>query len=382
MPTASYSCATSLLFTDGPLHLERKMIFTNLFTKEAMAYYELKLLEPTIDDVMAEVKTARGPDGLARTDMVPLMRIMLHRISARLAGVDGVNTPERTEKFRQLVKKLAEAVDAHWTTKDRQELVGEGIAAFKTLIDEYLKPSLERRRDLASRFKAGEVKKEDLPRDALMMICLQGDDTRLVDSDYDAYVWREAAFFLVAGTGTSTTTLPFAPVHIDAWIKAHPEDTDKLNDTNFLRRCVGETLRLHQTAPVRFRVAAKDVVLSTGRKVAAGEKLALMNTTANREVDLFGPDAGEFKPYREIPAGLLPWGMTFGGGAHMCCGRSLVTGLQNRSDEKTGTEGTLVKILKRLYSVGMELDPTRPPSLVATSHLQAYESVPIILRKL
>jgi hypothetical protein len=60
----------------------------------------------------------------------------------------------------------------------------------------------------------------------------------------------------------------------------------------------------------------------------------------------------------------------------------LVTGLFARTDEKHGTEGTLVKILKMLHSYGVDLDPENPPKRTSTSYHDAYESVPIILHKL
>ena len=79
---------------------------------------------------------------------------------------------------------------------------------------------------------------------------------------------------------------------------------------------------------------------------------------------------------------MQPWGLTFGAGAHNCLGRSLVTGLFNKPDETTGTEGTIVKMLKVLYAHGIELDPNDPPKRTAVTHHDAYGSMPIILRKL
>lgn len=371
----------TLLFTDGPAHLKRKMVFARIFSAEAMMYYELRLLDPTIEEVLDELRARRGPDGVTRADFVPLVRAMTYRISARIGGLDGIDTPERTEEYRDLLVKLHEASTAHWTAKDKPRLLQEGQEVMRVMVDRYMRPSLERRRELVREHRAGKLAQEDLPRDALTMICLAGDDLREGDTEYDAYVWREVGFFLVAGSGTTAQTLPFVPVHIHEWTRTHPEDAPKIRDAEFLRKCFGESMRLHQTAPVRFRVATKDLELSTGRRVAQGETVALVAPSANRESAIFGADALEFNPCRELPKGVQPWGMTFGTGPHMCCGRSLVTGLQNKPGEE-GTEGTAVKILKKLYGYGMELDPDSPPRRNTYSYHDHYETVPVILRGL
>jgi cytochrome P450 len=371
----------SLLMTDGDEHLERKKRFSPLFSKEAMAYYEDHLLQPVIDEVMAELSVKRDEDGLVRGDFVPLIRMMLHRIGARVVGLDGVDTPARTERYRALISKLGEAATAQWTTRNLPELVQEGTDHMKMLVDEFLRPARDRRRDLVRRFNAGELTKDELPRDLLTAICLYGDDVRPGETEYDAYVWRECLFFSLGATQTTTHTLPHVIIHITEWLRDHPEDAEKVRDPEFLRLAVAESLRLHQTAPIKFRIASKDVTLSTGRKITEGEMVALFAPPANQDEALFGPDAKSFNLYRETPPGMLPWGLTFGAGAHMCLGRSLVTGLQGRRGE-VGTEGTMVKILKVLYAYGVELDPDRRPRRTTVSYHDAYSTVPIILRKL
>jgi cytochrome P450 len=371
----------SLVMIDGKEHLERKKLFSTLFSRGAMVHYETQLLEPVISRVMAELSAHRGADGLARTDLVPMVRIMLHRISAKVVGVDGVDTPERTERFRVMIASLSDAAAGQWAVGDRDELMKEGLAARKVLIDEFLRPSLEHRRALVRQFKAGDLQQGDLPKDVLTLICLHDKDGP-GDPDHDAYVWRECTLFISASTQTTTHSLPHIVWHISRWIEAHPEDARKVNDAAFLRLAVGESLRLHQTAPVKTRIAARDVTLSTGRTIEKGRKVALFAPDANREPALYGQDATEFNPYREIPVGVQPWGLTFGAGAHNCLGRSLVTGMFNKPDETTGTEGTIVKMLKVLYAHGLELDPNDPPKRTAVSYHDAYASMPIILRKL
>jgi len=372
--------AGSLLLIEGHEHMARRQLFSSLVSRNAMYYYETEALAPVVAQVMDEQRAkGKGPDGLVRMDLAPLIRTMLHRITAKVTGVDEVDTPEKTERFRNLVEKLGEAVTVEWSMRDHAEVVREGLAVRKLLIDEFLQPSLDRRRELGRKLNAGEIKKEDLPTDLLMTLVLTGDDKRVGDEDY---IWRECALFLVASSQTTTHTLPHVIVHLTEWFKTHPEDAAKCTDTSFLRIAALESLRLHQPAPTLLRIALNDVTLASGRKIAKDERVALFFTPANRETAVFGPDANEFNPYRVAPPRLSPWGLTFGSGVHMCIGRQLVTGMFNRADDKSGTEGVMIRILRTLYEAGAEMDPERPPKRMAASHHDAYESFPLILRKL
>ena len=58
--------------------------FASLMSRQAIAYYELQLVEPVIQQSIAEMDTKRGPDGLVRADIVPLIYSVLTRISAKV----------------------------------------------------------------------------------------------------------------------------------------------------------------------------------------------------------------------------------------------------------------------------------------------------------
>jgi len=368
----------SLVMLDGDEHHERKRRFSALFTKNAIIHYETQLMEPVIRQALSELGVAGKDAGLVRADLVPLVRIMLHRISATVTGIDGVETPEETERFRLLIEKLAEAAAGQWTLKDRDALMKEGLEARHELIERFLRSSLVRRRELVRRFRTGEIRESDLPMDILTLICLHG-DSGSVDPDEDAYVWRECTLFMTAATQTTSHQLPHVVQHISDWIAAHPEDAHKVTDPAFLRLAVNESLRLHQTAPVKTRIAARTVTLKSGRVIPEGEMVALFAPNANLEPEIYGPDAARFNPYREVPKGAQPWGLTFGAGAHSCLGKNLVTGLFNRADTKTGAEGTMVKILTILYTNGLRLDPQDPPQRVTSSFHDAFARMPILL---
>lgn len=369
----------TLIYAEGPRHLQLKRLFQDLMSREAMAYYEVKLLGPIIRETLDDLRRSQSSNSVIRADFVTLVQTILHKISAGVTGVDGVDTPERTARFRDLITSLGNATAGQFATGDKDAIIEEGKAVLHALVDEFLQSSLDRRIDLAKSWHDGRITKEELPRDALMTLCLEGDLYRPDDAKRVPYIWRQASLFLTASVQTTTHTIPHVLVHLDEWVKEHPDDRAKLTDAEFLHLAVGESLRLHQTSPVKFRVAARDVELSTGRKVEEGEMVALFAPTANLDPALFGEDSRYFNPYRERPSGVQPWGLTFGVGRHMCLGRNLVIGLWGKGDEKFGTEGEMVRILSAVFAMGCELDPERPPVRNTASYHDTYESVPIIL---
>jgi cytochrome P450 len=370
----------TLIFAEGKRHLQLKRLFQDLVSREAMAYYEHRLLGPIINGLMSELLHGQPAGQVVKADLIPLIQAMLNRISAGVTGVDGVDTAERSNRFQDLITRLGFATAGQFAKGDKDKVVAEGKAVLQCLVDEFLQSSLDRRKALAADFHAGRITKAELPRDALMTLCLEGDTYRPDDDERVPYIWRQASIFLIAAVQTTTHTFPHVVVHIEEWLEENPQDREKLLDSGFLHACVGEALRLHQTAPVKFRVAEKDVTLSNGRKVADGEMVVLFAPTANLEEGVFGANARYFNPHREYPKGVQPWGMTFGAGRHMCIGRNLVIGLWGKGDAEFGTEGEMVRILRALYEHKCRLDPDSPPVYTTASSHDTFESVPILLQ--
>jgi cytochrome P450 len=306
-----------------------------------------------------------------------MVRSMLYRIAATTTGIDGVDTPERTERFRHFIERLGESATVEWSTRDHDEVIREGLAVRDEFVEEFLRPAQERRRALIARVQRGELAREELPTDLVTLLELHWDE------QWDeALVWRETCLFLVASTQTTSHALPHVIVHLTDWVREHPHDAAKVTDPEFLKAASFESLRLHQPAPTLLRIAAREVTLASGRRIPAGERVALFFTPANREHAVFGADPGEFNLTRELPPGQRPWGLTFGSGVHVCIGRPLVTGLSPRIDAESGTLGILVRILKAFYDAGVELDPDDPPERNAASHHDSYQRFPVIFRAL
>lgn len=82
---------------------------------------------------------------------------------------------------------------------------------------------------------------------------------------------------------------------------------------------VDECLRVDNPFVANRRVAARDVTVA-GTTIAAGERVLLHWTAANRDAEAFGPDADAFDPSGHAADNLV-WGV----GRHVCPGRPLAT---------------------------------------------------------
>jgi len=66
----------------------------------------------------------------------------------------------------------------------------------------------------------------------------------------------------------------------------------------FLEACIMETLRLYPSVPLDSKNALEDDTLPDGTFVPAGVECAYSPYCFGRSVDIWGADAGEFKPER------------------------------------------------------------------------------------
>lgn len=366
----------SLLTIDHDRHFERRRLEAPLFRKAALEYYEREELLPLIDQALAEAAAKRSPDGVVRADLCDLLRAMLARISAVTTGIDGVDTRERADAFRTYIEQLGTGATVEWSTEDHDEVIRRILAVRDDFVRDFYAASVERRRELIERFRAGEIGEDDLPNDLLTLMYLHWND----DWD-DELPLREAALYLVASTQTTTHAVPHLIMHLSEWFADHPEDRAKTSDREFLKQAAHEALRLHLPSPALLRIAERDVTLSDGTTIVEGERVACLFTPANRDRLVFGETARAFDPYRETPD-VKPWGFAFGGGEHTCIGRTLVTGLSARTDNDEGTDGTIVNIAAALYAAGVEIDPDDPPTYTELSFHDAYGRFPVVLHNL
>jgi len=361
----------TILLIDGEAHFERRRMESELFDRSALQYYEGHSLRPVIDRLMSDIR----PDvrGTAHADLVDITRTALYRISANVTGIDGIDEFESTQTFVEWVNLLGEAATVQWSTRPKDVVIAEGLEIRKQFFDRFLGPSIERRRALVADLAAGRVSKADLPRDVLMTLLTKTNGT----FDPDMLV-REATLYLIASTRTTLHAVPHTFHHLNKWAQDNGRSAESLADTNLLRAASSEALRLHPPSPALVRQAIQDVTLQSGRSFTTGQFVGLLFGPGNKDTSVFGADALEFNPFRALPERVKGWGLSFGGGEHLCIGRSLVTGLASPKPQET-TNGTIVSILSRLYERGARPDAASEPQRIATSIYDAYVTYPIVL---
>src|SRR5690606_15609251 len=101
-------------------------------------------------------------------------------------------------------------------------------------------------------------------------------------------ILREVAFYLQAGSHSTSDAFTHAADEIFAWRDAHPDRAHLLDDDVFVQRCVHETFRLHPASPVATRRALEDVELRDGRVIPAHAPVTLDLRAANRDPEVFG----------------------------------------------------------------------------------------------
>jgi cytochrome P450 len=358
----------TLTLLDGEAHLQRRRLLGRLFSTEAMLAYRHQYLTPVIERTLAELaRLERGADGAVHANLVPLVQRCLYRVGAAITGIDGLESPERADRFIELVRSIASGCTVDWSREDPTEVLRRAFEARDELERTLFRPSCERRRELLAAAQRGDSAGA-VPNDIITLMLSHWEP-----SWDDELPLREVSVFLVGSTQTTAGALVLLMLRLEDWFARHPEQRALLaSDPDFLRRAAFESLRMTVAAPARIRTATEDVTLSSGRRIAAGERVALLFLPANQDPSRFGEDAAEFNPWRET-RDVKAWGHAFGGGAHACLGRPMVTGI--RADEDT--EGTLEAISRMLYDAGMELDGSDLAVPDDGTWYSTYVSVPV-----
>lgn len=362
----------SILLVDGAEHHQRRKMEAALFTKSAMLHYERVSLVPTITEVLERELDGVPDHEVAVVDVVPLIRDMLHRISAGVTGLDGVDTPERVEAFRRQTELLHFGSTAE-VALDPETALADARAAREDFVNDFFAPSLERRRDLHRRRVAGE--EVESPVDLLSLLVSH-------DLDREDWVLSEAVLYVIAAITTTTHAVPHVIGHLTEWMGDDDARRARCDDPQFLRSAIAESLRLHTPNPLLLRrVETATTLESTGRHLAEGEIVVLRFSVANRDPAVFGADSDSFDPDREVAGrGLKGWGHSFGGGAHTCIGRPLVIGVPSRRDPAQETDGTMSHILRELFRRDVRPDPELGFERNTTSQHDMYPKYHVRLR--
>jgi cytochrome P450 len=345
----------ALVNLHGTEHRTRRGAEAMMFRKDIFLDYERNVLPQTMAETFAPFLAA------GKADLVDLGYRVMVNLTVDFTGID---RPERTvDETGELLRLLREFSLAPALGQSRPEDIEpkrQRIAAAISDFDaNFLAPSITRRRELVARWRAGELEREELPRDVLTALLINEDKVTLTPQEWV----QEGIFFMLAGAHTTIHSLSHAVHELLQWLDSHPEDRSRLReDPFFIQQCVYESVRLHPSSPVAKRRALCPVRLADDVELAPGDEIVVDLRQANHDEQRFGGDATEFNPHRAV-SGTFRYGLSMGDGMHACLGRHLAVGV----DPKPGTlpemhqYGVVPLIVKGLLEAGVQRDPDDQP---------------------
>jgi cytochrome P450 len=364
--------ADVLVNLHGDEHRARRRLENRLFRRDSQSLYELDLFPPIVADTLAGHIASGG------AELVGLSHQMMMNLAALTSGVDRpIGTPEETFRLYSYLMLFIEGATLAHYTGDREAKRAEVAAALAAFDLEFLQPSIRRRHEAILSYGRGEIDEGELPRDVLTVLLRNRDELALPDD----VVLRETCFYLLAGAHTSATAFVRTLDAIFAMDTTAPEDAERArHDLDFLQRCVHETIRLQPSSPVAMRWALEEVELSSGRRIAPGDRVVIDLMSANRDVAAFGDSANLHDPHRRFAAGVAPWGLSFGLGMHACIGQELAAGTDaiGEVDAQDRLHGLVPVAVQAVLAAGARPDPARPARRDPASERGYWASYPVV----
>jgi cytochrome P450 len=269
----------NLIFTDPPRHRQLRKLINTGFTRRQVAILEPKVREivyGVLEDIRSE-STVEFAEALA----APLPTRMI----AELLGAP----PDDWEKFRRWSDACTGNADPE-IELDSIVAIGELFEYFQQLI---VARRTEPRDDMLSVLSTAEV-----------------DGARLTDED----LLNFAFLLLVAGNETTRNLIALGTL---ALIE-HPDTCAQLvKDPTLIPGAVEEMLRWCSPVTHMARTAIVDVEIR-GQRIREGDTVVMLYGSANRDEEIFGADADEFKIGRHPNPHIA-----FGCGEHSCVGAQL-----------------------------------------------------------
>lgn len=363
-----------LVTLHGQEHRDRRVLEMRVFRRNFFRYYEHEVIPSVFDEVVQPFLDA------GRADVVDLgYRVMVY-LAVAFAGIDlQTRTRDEFDDLVTMLRVFGTAATLGQSKLDRETEKKKIAATLEEFDERFFTPSVERRQELIKRFEAGEIDEDELPMDVLTVL-LRNEDKLDLDRDM---VLRETGFYFLAGAHTSVHSLGHVMHHLLTWCEEHPEDRQRLiDDSALIQRFVHESFRLHPSSPVSMRSALSDMEFLSGDKARAGDTIIINLQQANRDTRVFGEDAAEFNPYRQIPKGITETGITFGIGVHSCLGKNLAAGTLPKPGETVDPErrqlGTVAWVAQALLRCGAVRDPDRPGHIDPTITRETWSDYPIL----
>ena len=361
-----------LINLHGDEHRQRRRLENRLFRRDTFFSYEREVFPDIIEE------TVRPYLDEGKAELVDFGHQLMMNLAAATAGVDRPEgTAEETFRLYAYMLDFIEAATLSFYTGDKDAKIQEIQESLEAFDAEFLEDGITRRKALLRDFEAGEILEEDLPKDILMVL-LRNQDKIPMDR---ASIRREIAFLLLAGGHTSATAFNRVIHNIFKWIEDHPEDISRAyNDRLFLQRSTHETIRLQPSSPIAARWALEDITLKSGIEIKEGDRVVIDLEAVNRDKELFGDDAEDFNPDRELQDGVNPWGLSFGQGTHACIGQDLAVGLAFSPAKSIEDHlfGLVPVAIQTMFLNGCRPDPENPPEMDDSTTRPYFGKYPVI----
>ena len=269
----------NLIFTDPPRHRQLRKLINTGFTRR-----RVQVLEPKIRAIVYGLLEDVAPGGgleFAEGIAAPLPTRMI----AELLGAP----PDDWEQFRRWSDACTGVADP--------EIELDSFAAIGELYEYFIQLIAARRKhaedDILSVLSGAEIEGE-----------------KLTDED----LLNFAFLLLVAGNETTRNLIALGTL---ALIE-HPDQCKRLvDDPSLIPGAVEEMLRWTTPVTHMARTATADVEIR-GQRIKAGDTVVMLYGSANRDEEIFGSDAEEFKIDRHPNPHIA-----FGCGEHSCIGSQL-----------------------------------------------------------
>lgn len=356
----------------GDAHVARRRLENRLFRLDTFAWYERERIPAAVDAALAAAVAA------GRGDLLALARRTMLTLSVEVAGVRPPADDATFARFTALLEDMARAATVAHATGDKAALVARGDAALAAFATDWFEPAVADRRARLDAVARGDAAEDDLPRDVLTTLLRNQDRLDLPP----ATLLREVAYFPWVGAHSTAGQFVHAMHHLFAWLADRPDDRDRLTTDDARRqRFVHESMRLHPASPVARRRALADVTLPSGRVLPAGCDVVVAMEEANRDPAVFGPGAAAFDPDRALPAGVPPWGLSFGSGTHACLGTELAAGVTADAAVEHHLLGAVAVMAGAVLRAGAEPDPDDPATLDAGTSRVMWGRYPVRFRE-
>ena len=355
----------------GKEHQMRRKVEAKILRPNFYRWYETEVFKKTLDETI----TPYLKEGKA--DLVDLSYRILLNLTADFSGIDRPNkSVAETERILSMLRTFGKAATLGQAKGDKDAIsneINDSIEAFNV---EFYKPSKQKRLEYLNRFKLGEISERDVPKDVLTELLKNQGKLGLSDD----IILKETAFYLLAGAFTSIHTLTHAMHELFERVKDLTQENRIMNEPIYLQRCIHESMRLHPSSPTAMRRPTCPYQTNDGKTLNNSDTLVINLMEANRDVSVFGLDAKEHNPERNLPSGVPPYGLSFGKGMHACIGVNLAAGIipKKDTDPLTHQYGIITLTAKKLLEYGAVPNKNKPGVVDRSTVRNNWSSYPIL----